>query len=329
MMKKIRIDSHMHYMGDTDESLELLEQFNLKMLNICVVDDPHGEWRWQADVYHRLAQENAYRYAWCTGFDLPRFDDHDYIEDVIDRLGHDFDYECGAVACKVWKNFGMGVRKPSGENMMVDDPMLEPIFSYIADRNRTLIAHIADPLDCWLPLREDSVHYGYYTKNPEWHLYQKPDVASHQQLMDARDAVVARHPKLRIVGAHLGSLEHDVDEVAKRFDLYPNFAVDMSARLLDLALQDTDKVRAFFIKYQDRILFGADMGTWGRASEKSEEDRRRQIGSIARSYGEHFQYLETDGPVTIRNREVRGIGLPPEVLMKVYNTNAHHWFSGI
>lgn len=325
----MRIDTHMHYMGDTDESLELLEQLNLKMLNICVVEDAHGEWRWQADAYHRLAMDNPHRYAWCTGFDLPRHGDRNYVEEAITRLGHDFEYECGAIACKVWKNYGMGMRKPTGEHMMIDDPLLEPIFAYLADRNKTLIMHIADPLDCWLPLREDSPHYGYYSKNPEWHLYNKPDVASYQQLMDSRDAVVTRHPNLRVVGAHLGSMEHDVDEVAKRFDLYPNFAVDMSARLLDLALQDTAKVREFFIKYQDRILFGADMGTWGRASEKSPEERSRQIAGIANAYQEHFRYLENEGPMTIRGSDVSGLGLPAEILQKVYTLNAHHWFRGI
>jgi predicted TIM-barrel fold metal-dependent hydrolase len=323
----IRIDSHMHYMGDTAESRELLERLDLQMLNICVAEDSGGKWRDQAECYERLVREFPQRFAWCTSFDLPRFDDPHYTESVIAELERDFDH--GAIACKIWKNFGMEVRKPSGEHMLPDDPLLEPIFASIADRGKTLLMHIADPLDGWLPLREGSPHYGYYSKHPEWHLYGRTDMPSHQQLIDARDAVVARHPSLRVVGAHLGSLEHDVDEVARRFDRSPNFAVDMSARLFDLAVQDPAKVRAFFLQYQDRVLFGADMGTWGLASAKSAEQLAATMSYMTRSYEEHFRYLEQSGPLTMREQEVAGIGLPEEVLEKVYRGNARRWYPGL
>ncbi len=323
----IRIDAHMHYMGDTPESRELLERLDLKMMNICVAEDAAGAWRDQADCYERLAREFPGRFAWCTGFDLPGFDDAGYVEKVIAGLERDFAH--GAVACKIWKNFGMGVQRPTGEHVLPDDPLLAPILAYIASQNKTLLMHIADPLDGWLPLREDSPHFGYYSKNTQWHLHGRTDVPSHAQLIAARDAVVARHPNMRVVGAHLGSLEHDVAEVAKRFDAYPNFAVDMSARLLDLALQDADKVRAFFLKYPDRVLFGADMGTWGLASAKSAEKLTNSMTYIENSYEEHFRYLEQSGPMTISGREVTGIGLPPEVLEQVYRANARHWYPGM
>jgi len=328
----IRIDAHMHYMGDTAEAREMLERLDLKMMNICVAEDAHGGWRDQADCYERLAREHADRFAWCTGFDLPDFDDpgfdpSGYVDRVIAGLERDFAH--GAVACKIWKNFGMEVVKPSGEYILPDDPLLTPIFSYIADQNKTLLMHIADPLDCWRPLHKDSPHYGYYSQHPEWHLYGRHDRPSHQQLMDARDAVVARRPTLRVVGAHLGSLEHDVAEVAKRFDAYPNFAVDMSARLLDLALQDAGTVRAFFLKYPDRVLFGADMGTWGLASGKTAEQLAQTMNYMTHSYEEHFRYLEQSGPMTIGGREVTGIGLPEDILEQVYRANARRWYPGL
>lgn len=323
----MRIDSHMHYMGDTPASRALLERLNLKMMNICVAEDAGGKWRDQADCYEQLAREFPHRFAWCTSFDLPRFDDTGYVEAVIASLERDF--ASGAVACKIWKNFGMGVHKPSGEPMFPNDSLLEPIYAFIADRGKTLLMHIGDPLDGWLPLREDSPHYGYFSNHPEWHLYGRSDYPSHQQLIDARDAVVAQHPSLRVVGAHLGSLEHDVDEVALRFERYPNFAVDMSARLLDLALQDPVKVRAFFLKYPDRVLFGADMGTWGLASEKSPEALSGSMTYMADAYDEHFRYLELSEPTRVHGREVVGIGLPAEVLEQVYRANARHWYPGI
>jgi len=327
MTANTRIDAHMHYQGDTQRSREMLEQLDLKMMNICVAEDAHGEWRDQAEIYSRLAKEYPSRFAWCTSFDLPRFDDPSYVTSAIEGLERDF--LDGAIACKVWKNFGMGVRKPSGEHVLPDDELLEPIFAFIADRGKTLLMHIADPLDCWLPLREGSPHYGYYSKNPEWHLYARDDYPTHSQLMDSRDAVAARNPNLRVVGAHLGSLEHDVNELAARFDRYPNFAVDMSARLYDLAIQDVEKVREFFDKYQDRILFGIDSGTWELASAKSAEKMERTIDYISAEYRDYIAYLENSRTVTLRGRDLPALGLPGEVLEKIYRTNARAWYPGI
>src|SRR5579862_3764851 len=120
----VRIDAHMHYMGDTPESRELLERLDLKMMNICVAEDAHGVWRDQAECYERLAREHPDRFAWCTSFDLPGFDDSGYTDRVIAGLERDFAH--GAVACKIWKNFGMEVVKPSGEYILPDDPLLTP-----------------------------------------------------------------------------------------------------------------------------------------------------------------------------------------------------------
>ena len=321
------IDAHIHFLGDEPASLALLEQYDLKLMNICVAEDSQGAWRRQADTYLRLAQTYPDRYGWCTTFDLPRFDDPHYIEKAIEGLEHDF--AAGAVACKVWKNIGMEVISPSGDYFMVDDPLLEPIFTYLADKNKTLLTHIAEPLECWLPLKEGSPHYGYYSKNPQWHMYGKTEMPSHQRLMDARDALVARHPNLRVVGAHFASLEYDVDELVRRFDRYPNFAVDISARLLDFALQDTAKVRRFCLDYQDRILLGTDIVTTVPCSALSSAELDARLKWVDRTYQNHFQFFETEDTFTLAGYEVRGIGLPAPVLEKIYVTNAQRWYPGL
>lgn len=71
------------------------------------------------------------------------------------------------------------------------------------------------------------------------------------------------------------------------------------------------------------------MGTWGLASAKPPEARTRQLDNMRNAYAEHFQYLEQSGPMTIRGREVQGIGLPAEVLEKVYRANARRWYPGL
>ncbi len=324
-MKKI--DAHIHFAADEPTSLGLLQDRDLKIMNICVAESGTRNWRDQAATYRRLAQEHPERFAWCTSFDLPRFDDPQYVEKTLQSL--DADFAQGAIACKVWKNIGMEVRDPSGAFFMPDDPLLDPIYAHMAARNKTLLMHIGEPLACWLPLDPNSPHYGYYSRHPEWHMYGKDDMPSHQALIQARDNVVAKHPDLRVVGAHVGSLEYDVQEAATRFDRYPNFAIDISARLLDIALQETARVRQFFLDYSDRILFGTDLVSPLSLAAMPADKRDARLRYFARSYQDHFAYLETDAICDIEGRQVKGIGLPPEVLAKVYYENARRWYPGI
>ena len=321
------IDAHIHYGDDAPELLALLAEFDIRLHNICVSQDSHGAWRESAERYCALAQANSQRYAWCTSFDLPRLDDPGYVDAVIAGLEQDF--AAGAVACKVWKNIGMEVRYPDGRFFHVDDPLLSPIFDWLAERGYPLLAHIAEPLDCWLPLREGSPHYGYYSRNPEWHMYTQPDYPSHGELMAARDRVLARHPNLRFIGAHLASLEYDVDVLAATLDRYPNLAVDTSARLYDLVVQDSAKVRDFITKYQDRILFGTDVVMRTPPSAMDPEERAQAIASLRTVYTIHFAYFESKGTVTVREREVQGLGLPQSILEKLYRTNAEQWYPGL
>lgn len=321
------IDAHIHYGDNAPELLALLAEFDIRLHNICVSQDSRGAWREQAERYNALAQANPQRYAWCTSFDLPRLGDPGYVDGVIAGLEQDF--AAGAVACKVWKNIGMEVRYPDGRFFHVDDPLLSPIFAWLAERGYPLLAHIAEPLDCWLPLREGSPHYGYYSRNPEWHMYTRPDYPSHGELMAARDRVLEQHPTLRFIGAHLASLEYDVDVLAATLDRYPNLAVDTSARLFDLVVQDSAKVRSFITKYQDRILFGTDVVMRTPPSAMAPEERAQAIASLRSVYATHFAYFESKGTVTVREREVQGLGLPQSVLEKLYRTNAEQWYPGL
>jgi predicted TIM-barrel fold metal-dependent hydrolase len=115
---------------------------------------------------------------------------------------------------------------------------------------------------------------------------------------------------------HLGSLEHDVAEVAKRLDAYPNFYVETAARINDLAMQPSDAVRRFMIRYRDRIMWGTDFGE----------------GSVSRagleaSFAQHWRYYAGADTVTLGSarswhRTVRGLALPREVLEQFAHGNA-------
>lgn len=317
------IDAHTHVIGDHPDSLALLEQHDVWLLNICFAQ--RGEdWRaLKRDPYRTLAEQHPERYAWCTSFDLPTFEP-DYAERVIAGLEQDF--RDGAVACKVWKNIGMEVRTPAGELLLIDDPLFEPILAYLAQVAKPLLMHIAEPLACWRPLSETSPHQSYYQNNPAWHMYGREDMLSHEALIASRDHVLAKHPKLKVIGAHLGSLEYDVSEVAKRLDTYPNFAVDVSARLGDLMMQDGEVVQDFMSRYQDRVLFGTDVVMPQPHSHLSDQERAQHIRTLDQTYRDYFAYFETDRELTHRGSTACGIHLDEQILEKFYRTNAQTWY---
>lgn len=324
-----KIDAHIHYRADHPDAIALFDDLNIKLLNVCVAHDGSGRWRQErAVIYRKLADNDPQRFAWCTTFDPPDFATTDYADRVIEGLAQDF--AAGAVACKFWKNIGMDIRKPDGSFLMIDDPLFDPIYAYLAAEGKPALMHIAEPLACWQPLTDPSnPHYGYYSQHPEWHMFNKPDYPAHRALMDARDHVLAQNPDLRVIGAHLGSLEYDVAEIARRLDRYPNFAVDTSARLKDLAVQDATVVRQFILDYRDRILFGTDIVQRQSVSAMDDETRAQHLASIRRKYAAEFAYYETTNPLTIQNRTVQGLGLSENVLRKLYFDNARAWYPGI
>ena len=158
-----KIDAHTHHPGDVPESAALLQELKLKLINIAIAvrsKDWRSEGTWGADRYRDLARSHPDRYAWCTSFDLPKGDDPEYAEMVIEGLKKDL--AAGAVACKFWKNIGLEVRTPSGGYLQVDDLCLSPIFSYLQNAGVTVVIHAGDPQKYWKPLSDGSGRYAYY-----------------------------------------------------------------------------------------------------------------------------------------------------------------------
>ena len=95
-------------------------------------------------------------------------------------------------------------------------------------------------------------------------------------------------------------------------------------------------MRKFFIKYQDRILFGTDLSVSPRNYMLGSPDGTIKTRQDARKYfNDHWAYLETDAtgidnPTPIQGRwKIDAINLPPEVLDKIYSKNAVRLFPGL
>ena len=317
-------DAHCHYAGEHPLVLKWMAANRIKLMNIAV-GRTDRDWRAYADLFGRLAAEHPDRFAWCTSITPPDFMTPAYSQRVIRQLETDF--ANAAVACKIGKNIGMRVQKPDGQYVQIDDPIFTPVFAWLASNGHTLVAHIAEPIACWQPLDANNPYRHYYSKHPEWHMHGRTDRPDHATMVAARDRVIERHPTLRVIGAHLGSLEYDVAELAKRFDKYPNFAVDTSgrARIGDLGRQERDKVREFFIRYQDRIMFGSDRSARGQLAMKPDQ-LEESLKKLTDALELGWAYYATDKVVTVNGQACHGVALPQDVLLKIFSTNAEQWF---
>jgi predicted TIM-barrel fold metal-dependent hydrolase len=324
-----KIDVHSHIFDDVPEVVEMMDRTRMRIVNVCVRGTGMERLRQAEATAERLQTKyGRQRFPFASTFDVTRRDDPDYVDQVKRWL--DASFGQGAVMVKIWKEVGMEIKDRQGRFILPDDSLFDPIYAFLAERKKPLLAHLAEPLEAWLPLDPEGVHYGYYSQNPQWHLYGKAGFPAHAEIVAARDRVLERHPKLTVIGAHLGSLEHDVDEIARRLDRYPNFFVETSARTADLTRQPSDKVRAFLVKYQDRVLYGLDHSRGPDPTrEDSKEERLGFVQRLEETYRRDFQYYAGQGEVEYRGKTVRCLSLPREVLEKLYHGNAERIVPGL
>jgi predicted TIM-barrel fold metal-dependent hydrolase len=319
-----RIDTHAHVNRPSQPILNGLKSSGFHILSICVSratgDDP-SDIDEQLRGTAELSRESGGSVFWAGSFDARRWSDKDFAERTVAQVNNEF--RQGAIALKIWKNIGMSLRTKTGRYVMPDDPTFQPVYQTVLKADRTLVAHLAEPNGAWMPINEKNPEKGFYGSHPEWSMYRKADAPAKEDILKARDRVIARYPKLRVVGCHLGSNEDDLKALAARLDRFPNFAVDLAARIRYLVAGDQNQVREFLVRYQDRILYGTDF-TLGQAG-----DEQRAADSLTAQHERDWQYFSTTGPLTYNRREATGLGLPPAVVQKIFRENAVRWFPGI
>lgn len=320
-----KIDTHIHINTESNAIADLAKEVKFQLLNVC--GDFPGEISVEEQERYSLFQikQNPGQIDYITAFTLADWDSAYWADTTIAKLKKSF--AAGAQGVKIWKNIGMVYKDTAGQFIMIDNPKFDPVIQYIIDQDKTVLGHLGEPKNCWLPLEEMTVNNdrNYFKENPEYHMYLHPEYPSYEEQIRARDRFIERHPDMRFVGAHLGSLEWDVDELAKRLDKYPNVAVDIAARMSHLQHQTKDgreKIRNFIIRYQDRLIYGSDAGM---SAESNPEGARKNLHD---QWLSDWKYFVTDEIMTVDevNGEFTGIKLPKSVVDKIYRTNAQKWF---
>ena len=304
-----RIDTHFHIHRSLPAVVESLRQGDWRCLSICdsreTGDTPSILPEMIAGTI-KAHRESEGRLAWATTFDPRGFEVPDFAERVIAGIGQHFNQ--GAIAVKFWKNIGMSVRAKSGAYVLPDDPAFRPIFETVQKAGRSIVAHLAEPNSCWEPPQGG--------RTSEWNMVGKPGAPSKEDILSARDRVLDRFPKLRLIGCHLGSNEEDLAALAKRLDAHPNFAVDVASRVRFLQQPARAEVRQFLLKYQDRIIYGTDNTVSATAEEA------RVVKSLQAVHEREWNFFAQD-------EASQGLGLPEAVLRNIFHDNAVRWYPGI
>lgn len=324
-LKMNKIDAHCHINTKRSDFTEQAVAHNFRVLAINT--DAFGPVTVKDQQEIAIFQRKAFpaNVAYLAAFSMEGWDENDWQEKTLDYLKESL--KNGAIGIKVWKNIGMSEKDKEGNFIMIDDPKFDSIFDYFEENGIPVCGHLGEPRNCWLPLNEMTVNNDreYFKNHPKYHMYLHPEYPSYEEQIAARDRMLEKHPDLKFMGAHLGSMEWSVDLLAEHFDRFPNMYVDMAERVSHLQVQvqeDYQKVRDFFIKYQDRLIYGTDRGDRGEPDTKQFTERAHQ------EWRNHWKFFTTDEPVTswMINGEVKGLKLPREVIEKIYYKNAEKLF---
>lgn len=231
----------------------------------------------------------------------------------------------GARGLKAWKTLGLTARDASGRLVAVDDARLDPLWAAAGELGVPVTIHVADPLAFFDPLDAANERYEELLEHPDWHFWPtrpagRPDLPGFppfDELIDGLEAVVARHPRTTFVGAHVGCAAEDLGRVAAMLTAYPNWHVDLAARIAELGRQPYS-ARELLARFADRVLFGTDAPpdpAWWATYARFLETRDESFAYEPQDEGDD----PADPPPGSQGRwRIHGLGLPEEVLRLVY-----------
>jgi predicted TIM-barrel fold metal-dependent hydrolase len=222
------------------------------------------------------------------------------------------DIKAGAVGLKIFKDLGMFVRRADGSRLHVDDPELDPIWETCARNNVPVLIHVAEPQAFFEPMDYTNERWLELALHPD---RRHQEGVRFEELMTERNNMIKRHPRTRFILAHFGWHGNDLARAAKLLDGNPNVYFDVAAVLYEFGRQPR-AAHDFFVKYQDRILFGKD---------SYQPDEYPYYWRVFETTDEYFDYYRDYHAFW----KLYGMGLPDPVLRKLYYQNALKVVPGI
>ena len=308
------VDVHSHHRPGFSQGQWVRIVDEMDQLNLQVLVNLSGGWGSQLARGLGTIMESPHpdRMVFFANLDFSRGVTPGFGERAAAQLEQDV--AAGAVGLKFFKNFGISVRDGNGQRVPVDHPELDPVFELCARLDIPVLIHVGEPMSFYDPVDKFNERWLELTLLPNRRM--PPDrYPSFDDMMAERDRLFARHPNTRFIAAHMGWHANDLGRLGRLLDRLPNVYPETAAILYELGRQPR-AAREFFIKYQDRILFGKD--TY-RASEFPYYWR------VFETADEYFDYYRRYHAFW----QLYGIDLPDEVLRKVYYANALKVVPGI
>lgn len=307
----IDVHSHQWRMASSDLKAIATEMDSLNMKVLVNLSGRSGE---ALKAMVDAAKEQAPgRFIVFANIDFDGIDEPGWTERTVKQLEQD--YENGARGLKIYKNLGLTVLDSEGNRVHTDDPRIDPIWAKAGELGIPVLIHTGEPAVFWEPIDEKNERWLEMKNFPSRHRGDSTRYPSWEVVMNEQWNVFRKHPETTFINAHLGWMGNDLARLGQHLDEFPNVYTEIAAVIAELGRQPRF-AREFFIKYQDRIMFGKD-------TYRPEE------------YYLYFRVLESDDEYFdyFRKRhafwKMYGLNLPDEVLEKVYYKNALKVIPGI
>lgn len=302
----IDVHNHQRNVTDVNKLVADMDRINMKVM----VNLSGGT---ASSLQQNISLLARPRFVHFANVDLRKIDEPNFGATAAAQLEQDV--KNGAVGLKIFKNLGMFLTDASGKRVPTDDPRLDPIWKKAGELGIPVLIHTGEPVAFWSPVDKNNERWLELQQFPDRRRSDATKFASFEQTMAEQHNLFRKHPKTKFINAHLGWFGHDLGRLAKLLDELPNVYTEIGAVLHELGRQPR-AARAFLVKYQDRVLMGKDI--WNPDE-----------------YATYFRVLETEDEYFDYYRKrhafwkMYGLGLPDDVLKKIYYKNALRIIPGI
>lgn len=313
----VGIGEQMEFLASPETLLPVMDRKNIRFM----VNLTGGSGKGLDEAVERFQKPHPDRFLTFTEPTWERANQPGYGKFQADEIVRAHD--AGARGVKVLKTLGLYLREKISEGPLVkiDDARFDPMWETCGSLGIPVAIHVSDPEAFFLPTDRSNERFEELNNHPDWSFYGR-DFPSNAELLEARNRVLARHPKTQFIVLHVGNDAENLPYVSECMDRFPNMTVELGARVGELGRQPRMS-RKFFEKYQDRIIFGTDAVPNGT-------DTPQQIFGD-QLYEIYYRFLETadeyfdyaPAPIPPQGRwRIYGIQLPDSILKKVYFENA-------
>ncbi len=309
------IDIHSHQWNVSQELVEkLVTEMDELNMGVMVNLSGRGFQRGNNDIdrqeymYSMIRRFNGVapgRFIVFTNLSFNDFGSDEWIKNAVAEL--ELDVKNGANGLKIYKSLGFSVVDIHGKRVPVDHPDLDPVWKKAGELGIPVIIHSADPSQFWQPMDANNERWLELKLNPN-RIRSDTNPAPFDQIIAEQHHVFQKNPGTTFINAHMGWMANDLQKAGEHLDQYPNVYFGIGAVIAEFGRQPRN-AKAFFSKYQDRVLFGKD------AYNKEEFYTYFRVLETEDEYFPYYKKYHAFWPMY-------GLGLPDEVLKKLYYKNA-------